>query len=707
MSVKKDIMWRIGVVYLGLLLLGLIILGQAIRLQFFQGSKWREEANEVTYKRISIESNRGDVLAVDGRILATSIPYYEVRMDLNATGLVDSVFNEKVDSLSRSLSNLFKDKPASAYRRMLVKARRQGKRYFAVVPRRVNYLEMKQIKSFPLFNLGRNKSGLILVQVGRRLKPNGVLAARTIGAINAEGYGVGIEYSFNKDLKGTEGVAMAQRVAGSTWIPLSGGVEIEPKDGLDVVSTLDINLQDVAQSALYRSLEENAADHGTAVLMEVATGEIRAIANLKRNADGSYSENYNYAVGESVEPGSTFKIPSLICMLEDGLISLDEKVDAEEDGEYYIYNKRIKDSKHDGGYGVITAQRVFEVSSNVGVVKLINKCYKGREAAFIDRLYNMKLDEKVGFDIKGEVKPNIKYPTDRYWSGLSLSMMSMGYEVKLTPLQMLTFYNAIANNGRMVRPKLVKELRLHGNVVRSFPPEVIVPSIASKGTLEKVRQVLQGVVDSGTATNLRNPNYKIAGKTGTAQIAQGSRGYGSEGRRVYQASFVGYFPANNPKYSCIVVINAPSKDVYYAALVAGPVFKEIADKVYSTSLTWHKPLEPNGKFVDLPRSKSGDIKSLTAVFDGLKIPYRLKEEQEKGYAAIDSTNFSELVLSKRSIAKNIMPNVANMGIKDALFLLENAGLKVVFKGRGQVKKQSIAAGQSITRGQKVYLEMSM
>ncbi len=705
MSVKKDIMWRIGVVYLGLIILGMFILGQAIRLQFFQGSKWRQEANEVTYKRVSIESSRGDILAVDGRILATSIPYYEVRMDLKAKGLVDSVFFGKVDSVSRCLANLFKDKTASAYRSALVKARKQGKRYYAVVPRRVNYLEMKQIKEFPLFNLGKNKSGLVLVQVGRRLKPNSYLAARTVGAINEDGYGVGIEYSFNNDLKGTEGLAMAQRVAGNVWIPLNGGVEVEPKDGLDVVSTLDINLQDVAQRALHRSLDENAADHGTAVLMEVATGEIRAIANLKRNSDGTYTENYNYAVGESVEPGSTFKIPSLICMLEDGLISLDETVDTEE-GEIFIHNKRIKDSKHNGGYGRIRAQRVFEVSSNVGVVKLINKCYKGREAAFIDRLYNMKLDEKVGFDIKGEVKPNIKYPSDRYWSGLSLSMMAMGYEVKLTPLQMLTFYNAIANDGKMVRPKLVKELRMHGNVVKSFPPEVIVPSIASKNTLDKVRGVLQGVVDSGTATNLRNLNYKIAGKTGTAQIAQGSRGYGTEGRRVYQASFVGYFPANNPKYSCIVVINAPSKNVYYAAQVAGPVFKEIADKVYSTSLTWHTPLVTNGKFVDLPRSKSGDVKSLVQVYEGLKIPYSIKQEQRTGYVSIDSSN-SEIVLSKRSVVKNIMPNVASMGIKDALFLLENAGLKVVFKGKGHVRKQSIGEGERIIRGQKVYLEMSM
>ncbi len=705
MSVKKDIMWRIGVVYLGLIILGMFILGQAIRLQFFQGSKWRQEANEVTYKRVSIESSRGDILAVDGRILATSIPYYEVRMDLKAKGLVDSVFFGKVDSVSRCLANLFKDKTASAYRSALVKARKQGKRYYAVVPRRVNYLEMKQIKEFPLFNLGKNKSGLVLVQVGRRLKPNSYLAARTVGAINEDGYGVGIEYSFNNDLKGTEGLAMAQRVAGNVWIPLNGGVEVEPKDGLDVVSTLDINLQDVAQRALHRSLDVNAADHGTAVLMEVATGEIRAIANLKRNSDGTYTENYNYAVGESVEPGSTFKIPSLICMLEDGLISLDETVDTEE-GEIFIHNKRIKDSKHNGGYGRIRAQRVFEVSSNVGVVKLINKCYKGREAAFIDRLYNMKLDEKVGFDIKGEVKPNIKYPSDRYWSGLSLSMMAMGYEVKLTPLQMLTFYNAIANDGKMVRPKLVKELRMHGNVVKSFPPEVIVPSIASKNTLDKVRGVLQGVVDSGTATNLRNLNYKIAGKTGTAQIAQGSRGYGTEGRRVYQASFVGYFPANNPKYSCIVVINAPSKNVYYAAQVAGPVFKEIADKVYSTSLTWHTPLVTNGKFVDLPRSKSGDVKSLVQVYEGLKIPYSIKQEQRTGYVSIDSSN-SEIVLSKRSVVKNIMPNVASMGIKDALFLLENAGLKVVFKGKGHVRKQSIGVGERIIRGQKVYLEMSM
>lgn len=705
MSIKKDIMWRIGFIYIGLFLFGILILAQAVRLQFFQGSKWRQQADVVTYKRINIESSRGDILAVDGRILATSIPYYEVRMDLRAKGLTDEIFYEKVDSLALGLSSLFKDKSAKAYRRSLVDAREDGKRYYEVAPRRVNYIEMKRIRTMPLFNLGKNKSGLILVQVGRRLKPNTALASRTIGALNAEGYGVGIEYAFNNDLKGVEGVAMAQRVAGNVWIPVNGEVEVEPKDGLDVVSTIDINLQDVAQSALLRALDVNAADHGTAILMEVSTGEIRAIANLKRNADGSYSENYNYAVGESVEPGSTFKIPALVCMLEDGLISLDEKVDTEK-GEIKIYNKPIKDS-HNGGFGIITAQRVFEVSSNVGVVKLINKSYKGRECAFIDRLYNMKLDDPVGFDIKGEVKPNIKYPTDRHWSGLSLSMMSIGYEVKMTPLQMLTFYNAIANDGRMVKPKLVKELRLHGNVVKSFPVEAIVPSIASKQTLSKVKKVLEGVVDSGTATNLRNPNYKIAGKTGTAQIAQGNRGYGAVGRRVYQASFAGFFPAENPKYSCIVVINSPTKGAYYAASVAGPVFKEIADKVYSTSLTWHKPLITNGKLVDLPRSKSGDLKGLTGIYDELKIPYRLKQEQDGGFVGIDSTVDNEIPLSKRSIVKNIVPNVTNMGVKDAVFALENLGLKVVFRGKGFVKRQSLSPGERISQGQTIYLEMSM
>ena len=696
---------RVGIIYLLMFVFGMGILFKAVYLQFVEGSKWRDLANQVTYKRIKIEPSRGDILAVDGRILATSIPYYEIRMDLAAKGLTDEVFYEKVDSLAAELSKLFKDKSAKAYRRSMVNARQEGKRYFAVAPRRVNYLEMKQLKKFPLYNLGKNKSGLICIQIERRIKPNTYLASRSIGAINADGYGVGIEYAFSKDLKGSEGVAMAQRIAGGVWIPMNGETEVEPKDGLDVVSTLDINLQDVAQSALNRVLIENAADHGTAILMEVETGEIRALANLKRNADGTYSESYNYAVGESVEPGSTFKIPSLICMLEDGLISLDEKVDTEE-GEMYIYNKRIRDSKH-GGYGVITAQRVFEVSSNVGVVKLINKCYKGREAAFIDRIYNMRLDENVGFDIKGEVKPNIKYPTDRYWSGLSLSMMSMGYEVKLTPLQMLTFYNAIANGGKMVRPKLVKELRAHGTVVKSFPTEIIVPSIASKSTIDKVKKVLEGVVDSGTATNLKNPNYKIAGKTGTAQIAQGKRGYGAEGSRVYQASFAGYFPSNNPKYSCIVVVNAPSKNVYYASLVAGPVFKEIADKVYSTSLTWHKPLVPSGKLVDLPLTKAGDLRSTTRACEELKIPYRLKQEQSEGYVASTSINGSEVSLSKRSIVKNIVPNVTNMSIKDAVFVLENSGLKVSFKGKGVVKRQSIAPGERIGQGQTIYLEMSM
>ena len=350
--------------------------------------------------------------------------------------------------------------------------------------------------------------------------------------------------------------------------------KVEPEDGVDILTTLDVQLQDVAEAALRKHLEGHGAGHGCAIVMEVATGDIKAIANLRRNEDGTYEEVYNYAVGESTEPGSTIKTATLIALLEEGDINLNDTVNTGK-GKLQLYDHVISDSKEDG-HGKITVKEVFEVSSNVGVIKLVQKVFKGKEKDFVKKLYELKLNEPTGIIIPGEVKPQIRFPGDKGWSGLSMPMMSIGYEIRLTPLQILTFYNAIANNGRMVKPRLVKAYLKHGQVVQSFPPQVIQSSICSRSTLKKVHEVLEGVVESGTATNLKNPRYKIAGKTGTAQIAKGRKGYKSGGRVSYQASFVGYFPAEDPKYSCIVVVNSPSNSVYYGNVVAGPIFKEIS-----------------------------------------------------------------------------------------------------------------------------------
>ncbi len=438
------------------------------------------------------------------------------------------------------------------------------------------------MQALPIFKEGRYKGGMIAEVESKRELPHESLASRTIGNLNkgASGNVVGLEGAYDTELTGVNGSILKQRLTGGAWMPVHDENYIEPRDGNDIITTIDIELQDVAESALFSQLSRHGAHHGTAILMEVKTGDIKAISNLRIEDDGDYHESYNYAVGESTEPGSTFKLPAFMVALEDGVISLEDSISTG-DGTVRYYDKTIRDS-HRGGYGTITARTVFENSSNVGTAMIINENYKGRPGDFVDRLYSMGLNDKVGIEIKGEGSPLIRYPGDKYWSGISLPMMSHGYEVQQTPLQILTFYNAVANDGRMMKPRLVKEIRYHGQQVEEFSPRVLKSSICSKATIEKAHELLEGVVERGTATNLRNDTYKIAGKTGTAQIANDKYGYKQDGRVSYQASFVGYFPADNPVYSCIVVVNAPTNSIYYGNLVAGPVFKEIADKVYSS-----------------------------------------------------------------------------------------------------------------------------
>lgn len=705
MSLKKEILTRIAVVYVFFVLLGLGIIAKIIYIQFVEGHKWRAKAKVITYKDIIVTPNRGDICATDGRVLATSIPYFDLRMDLLAGGVTDSVFNANIDSLAICLSNFFKDRSRYAYKSELTNARRlaKNKRFYPVAPRKVNYIELQQIKKFPLFRLGENKGGFIPVQSNKRILPHSTMAARTIGTVNEGGVAVGVEGAFDYALKGKAGLRVHQRIPGNSWVEVKSMDQIDAEDGADVVTTIDVELQDVAEAALRKQLDKHNAEHGCAILMEVATGDIKAIANLKREDDGSYSEMYNYAIGESTEPGSTMKIPTLIALLEDGQMELEDTVNTG-NGKYKIYDRTIVDSKEEG-HGKISVKEVFEVSSNVGVVKLVGKYYKGRERDFIDRIYAMKLNQSLNISIPGEVAPYIKYPGDKYWSGMSLPMMSIGYELKLTPLQILTFYNAIANNGRMVKPRLVKSLVKHGQVVQSFSPEVISSSICSRSTLRKVKEVLEGVVEQGTAMNLKNPRYKIAGKTGTAQVAKGTRGYKHGGRVSYSASFAGYFPADDPKYSCIVVVNSPSNSVYYGNLVAGPIFKEISDKVYATSPEWFREVDDSGDFKEIPQAKSSSREALAEVLDELDIPF---EKADKKADWVTSERDSVKVeLKKLNVSKKTVPNVVGMGLKDALFLLENTGLRVKFQGRGSVRSQSIQAGTKVAPGSTVFLEMSL
>ncbi len=706
MSLKKDILWRVAVIYFCIVLMAVFIIGRVVYLQVFQSELYKEKSDKLILRNMSVEANRGDIRATDGgMLLATSVPYYEIRVDFLSDGLNDQIINNNIDKLAICLADLFKDRTPLQYKLDLLRARRNGNRYY-LLKKWVSYDEMKMLKTFPIFNRGRYKSGLIAIKKNKRIRPFGVLAARTIGYITKGESGniVGLEGAYDHVLEGTEGLRLMRRITGNAWMPVNDNNQIEPKDGHDLVSTIDVRYQDVAETALYNHLKRHDAHHGCAVLMEVKTGEIKAIANLERNDDGRYYETYNYAIGESTEPGSTFKLPALMAAIEDGYVELDDTIDTEK-GKVRYYNHAVEDTK-EGGYGRISVKQVFELSSNVGMSKIITHYYKNNPSRFIDRLYRMKLNEKINLRIKGEGDPLVKYPGDNLWSGITLPMMSFGYEIRLTPLQILTFYNAVANNGKMVKPMFIKEVQYHGETKEVFNTNVIDPSICSSSTIKKAKELLKGVVENGTAQNLKNKNYNIAGKTGTVELANEKYGYQNQSNTSYQASFVGYFPADDPHYSCIVVINSPSKNLYYGSHVAGPVFKGIADNVYATSPRLYKSVEDlkNAGQMNAPYTKPGLKSSLFSVLNTLGIK-TIHDDITSDWIA---TNMNGEAVECRSIfiEKELVPSVIGMGAKDATYLLEKLGLNVRIRGRGTVVEQSLDAGEIIRPDDRIVLTMS-
>ncbi|MFC0877672.1 penicillin-binding protein [Saccharicrinis sp. FJH2] len=701
MSIKKEIVRKIVVVYIMVLLLAFAIVGRILQLQFVEGDKWKKLQVGENSKQIAVPANRGDILACDGRMLASSIPNYSIHMDFRADGLTYKYFMQHVDSLAYQLSGFFRDASKHDYKKRLISGFESGNRYFRINRRRVSFTELQKIEKFSIFRLGQNKGGFIATQYDTRKLPFGELAARTIGKLNYEKTRgiVGLENAYNDVLEGEEGVSLTKTISGKR---MKVNV-VEPTDGKDVVTTIDIDLQDVAETALYAQLQKNAAHHGSAILMEVKTGDIKAIANLERTSDGSYSETYNFAIGEATEPGSTFKLASLIVALEDGVIDLTDTVDTEH-GVYYYYGIPMRDS-HEEGYGRISVLDVFEKSSNIGVSKIIYYNYKNDPKRFVDRLLEMRLDQKLDIGIAGEAQPYITYPETSNWSGISLPWMSIGYEVKLAPIQTLAFYNAIANDGEMVKPRFVKGISYHGEMIKKYDTEVLNSSICSKQTLKKVKQMLEGVVDNGTASNLKNLHYKIAGKTGTAQIAQGTKGYIGESGKQYYASFCGYFPADNPKYTCIVTVNSPTRSVFYGNVLAGNVFREIADKVYvqNVDIQKHeeeKELNPEYK---VPVTLDGNKKELMTLFSKLQV--NIKDETREGDWAHTYNKGDHIEVKPLSIIDGLVPNVLGMGAKDALFLLENAGLSVRMSGVGRVVEQSISPGSRITGHSTIYIRL--
>ncbi len=702
MSKKRDIFWRINLAFLLLIVFGLVIIGQIVRIQFVEGEQWKDLARSQSLKYQQIEASRGNIYGSDGKMLAMSTPIYDVRMDTRADGLTQELFDAKIDSLAMGLAAIFGDRSRADYKQDLKRARAEGARYF-LIRRNVGYRDLQRVKALPIFRMGRNKGGLLVEQRNVRVLPYLDLAARTIGTLrNVKP--VGIEAAFDDYLKGVSGKRLMQRISSGDWMPVTDKDEIEPHDGNDVHTTIDVNIQDVAESSLRRHLELNKADHGCAVLMEVATGEIRAIANLSRTEGGDYVEDFNYAIAEAAEPGSTFKLASLLVALEDQLVDLQDTVEV--GNGVYVYSRKngtMRDA-HAPRRSRMSVQEIFEHSSNVGVSRIIFSNYAKRPQEFVNRLRSFGLGEKLGLQIDGEGAPFIRNANEKGWSGISLPWMSIGYECLITPLQTLTFYNAVANNGRMVKPLLVKEIRHRGQLVKSFETEVMRDSIASSEALQKAHIMLEGVIQNGTGDVLKDSPYRIAGKTGTAQIAHSRFGY-NKGNAQYQASFVGYFPADKPAYSCIVIVNAPSNSLYYGGAVAAPIFKEIADKVYSSRLDLHNgdvPVDSN-VYTPVPYVRAGAQKETRQVLAGLGVSYHAASEEAAWVSATRGKD--EVELQPRRVAQGAVPNVIGMGLKDALYLLESSGLLVRVTGKGSVTRQSIGAGTPVRKGQQIVIEL--
>jgi len=708
MNIRANILLRVYLAFGLILLFALAVVIQLCRVQFVQGKKWRAMSDSLSTRYMNVEAARGNILAVDGSLLATSVPEYELHMDMFAPGIAsDKDFNLQIDSLAMKLSSYFGDHSTRDYTRLLRDARKDSSRY-QLIRRKVTYRQLKEIRKFPVFSLGKYKGGLIVIQKNKRILPFRSLAKRTIGYKNENvKNGVGLEGAFAGYIDGESGKRLMQRIAGGIWMPVDEDDEVAAKDGADIISTIDVNFQDVAQKVLLKQLDSIQADFGTVVLMEVATGEVRAIANFTRTEDGQYKERFNYAIAGEAEPGSTFKLATYMTLLDQHKIDTSSTVDIE-NGRYNMINPRnnrvvlrIHDAE-DGGR-IMSAKRAFEESSNVAAVKFVTNAYRDNPQEFTDKLYSYHLNEKNGLQIPGEGRPLIKNPKSKSWNKLqTLAQMAYGYEINLSPLQMLTFYNSVANNGKLIQPIFVREIRRLGNTVERFQARVINPKVCSDETLAKVRGMLEGVVLEGTGhLIIKNDLYSVAGKTGTAQIANGNKGYGAKDS--HQASFCGYFPADKPKYSMIVVISNPRVGSHLAAWVAGPVFRKIADRVYASDMSMNHsaPRHLVGN-TQMPKVKGGDYKAVKQVYNklGVKPLYASVNAQAGG---VDTS--SGIVFNEAKYRKGVVPAVTGMSLSDAVYALGNAGYKVSARGSGVVTRQSAAVGDVMPKGSTITIEL--
>lgn len=696
MDEKKQLYIKAYVLYIMAVIAMIVVVVRIIQIQYGDVVKdvplSSAEGEEITTKIDSIEPSRGRILADDNSDLVTSVPLYNLYIDL--TVMSDELYQE-LDSLAFHLAIVFPEKTKQEWETELREGRQNKDRYHKIATR-VKYNVVKEVRTFPILREKKYKGGYIEEKFMKREMPYGELAQRTLGYTRDGAKPVGLEGGFDYWLRGEYGL-VSKKWVNNSWKPIGNDYLREPVDGADIITSINIDIQEVAQNELRKQLENQKAKHGTVVLMEVETGFVKAIANLSRDQEGNYYESFNHAVATRSDPGSTFKLITLMALLEDKKVRITDTVGAY--GEYRFFDHTVKD--HDkGGYGRITIQKAFEISSNV-FSKIAYDAYSSsnqEQQKFIDRIKSFGIADPLGVDIAGEPNPVIKNVGENGWSGLTIPQMAIGYELEITPLQLLAFYNAVANDGEYLKPQFVTEVRRDGRTIKQFEKIVLKEKICSDETLELLKLCLEGVVERGTGSALKSSNFKIAGKTGTARLVNTNEGYGGE----YLASFVGYFPADDPKYSCIVSIAGPTEQIY-GAQVSGTVFAAIANKVFSSSLEYHVNYNGLNRIVTVPKVKSGNGNDTEIVLKKLGLKYKDVAQSQTWIAATREEN--GLLIQPRYVQENKVPNVIGMPLNDAVFLCENAGLKVFISGHGRVVSQSLTAGDVFVKNQAIKLEL--
>ncbi|HEX6915363.1 MAG TPA: penicillin-binding protein [Chitinophagaceae bacterium] len=705
MDVKKDILWRVYLCFIVMVLVCIVIFGKAFYIQQVEGKHWRSMGDTLHLRWEEVEAERGTIFSEDGQMLSTSIPQFDIYIDFGAEGLREKSgrrFRTNLDSLSSGLAALFKDRSASEYKRFLWKSYRAKNNRYVLLKKKISYRDYQKMLKLPLVREGRNKSGFIAEVRSIRLNPYQLLAYRTIGLDRENAQKIGLEQTYDSVLKGTSGQRLMRYVAGGVTMPVEDEENtIEPRDGKDIITTLDMHIQEITENALMKMMVGNEAEYGCAIVMEVETGKVKAIANLGRRANGTYFEDYNYALTPS-EPGSTFKLATLIAVLEDGKATINTAVNLE-GGSWQIAGRTVFDSEQHG-LNNVDIKRAFEVSSNVGMAKLAVNSYGNAPSQFISHLKQLKLDRTTGVDLVGERKPVIYKPGSRHWSNTTLPWMAFGYNLMVTPMHTAMLYNAVANKGKMMKPYLVNSIVENGRVVRDVRPEVVNEQICTNATLKQLQACLEGVttVPGGTGYQLfRNSPYRVAGKTGTALVANGSRGYSDH---IYQSSFAGYFPAENPQYTIVVVIkNKPHAAKFYGASVAGPVFREISDRLYTLYVKQEGLLKITAQRDSARFEYAGASADVKEIFSRLQLNYA----DQPGESELVMVSGSQVkpVITAVNLKRETVPSLRGLTLKDAVSICENIGLKVAVQGKGRVVSQSLEPGSNPVKGKFITIRL--